>query len=176
MLLSTLFLFRLQLLKLRSRLVYWWSQTYHPSPTSTTEKLGGLLALEPRLFANWERYSACQINLTVVYPTLGQYTKALVQARDYVVRGQGIPRNWCSYEFEPATLESLFIDNGKQRLYLDPLSEVSAFKNAVSDFYAHYKAPHWSLDATQAHNARIFSNFEPHLLGLIKELMLYSQR
>lgn len=161
-------------LRLRSRWVYWWSQNYHPDLSGTSEKMGALHALEPRLFARWNRYVACQTKFMAVHPTLGQYTRALRQASSHLRTGIGIRKNWSGAQAEPATLESLFTDGGETSCYVDPVTEVTAFKEAAQDFYTLYQPPHPRLNTTQAYNARIFSSFEPHLLSLIEELLRYS--
>lgn len=159
---------------LRAKLLYWWSQTYHPDASGTHERYGALRALDPTLFTGYRTSSACVYAMAVIYPDLARYTAEIKRASRWMTLNQLIENQWCAYAYQNKSLDQFLIN--EHGLYLDPVSEVLQFKRSAEEFFTLYTAIRHSHLEIEGHNARILSKFESHLLLLIRSLLDYSYR
>lgn len=159
---------------LYSKLLHWWSQTYHPDASRTHQRYGALTALDPSLYARYRTTTACVYPLRVLYPDLSVYTQKLRYLCAQLESGALIENHWCLYEHRALSLERFFIDT--QGMPLSPVQEVTRFKMYAQHFFTLYAGIEHSQAEVEGHNARILSKFETHLLTLIEDLLTYSYR
>jgi hypothetical protein len=161
--------------KLRTRLRHWLTQHHPRDNTGYHKKIGALQALDPQLFSRHDPFRACQFSLTVIYPSLDRYTQAARVANHHLRQGLGISNHWCDYASQTLRLESFFIDRTtSQQRHLEPVDEVTAFKQTALEFFSLYRANSAVRFGDHSHNTRVLSKFEDQLCLLTDRLFAYS--
>ncbi len=158
--------------RLRSKLLLWFSQIYHPDDTGRYEKLGTLNALDPELFRNYAVSNACIFMMRTHIPDIEQYTKKINYAIIFLVDKAAISNVWCQYSWRDSTLDSFFID--KEGRYLDPVKSVSEFKLASLTFLRLYFLIMNEQVETDGYNARVLTPFQDSILETTRALLRYS--